>query len=210
MSPRHTWDGDDDAEAVAIATNYLNSNLPEGYYAVSQPYLLVDPGGEHATSLVMNVQKSMLKTMRSGYRMVVAHPDIVVMRESVDTGWANMIVCAVELDGSIHDSRPGKKQTDKRNKKYRLAEVPRRPSQRRRLPRGGHRAAEIHVRRRGVLPAGRQKGAYCRGDGGGWLLPCPLSSRPWTPRRPRRPPAQAQDAGGDLSQHKKEEGAARH
>ncbi len=124
MTPRHTWDGDDDAEAVAIATNYLNSNLPEGYYAVSQPYLLVDPGGEHATSLVMNVQKGMLKTMRSGYRMVVAHPDIVVMRESVDTGWANMIVCAVELDGSIHDSRPGKKQTDKRNKKYRLAEVP--------------------------------------------------------------------------------------
>ena len=52
MSPRHTWDGDDDAEAVTTAMNYLNSKLPQGVYAVSQPFVLIDPAGDFQPGIV--------------------------------------------------------------------------------------------------------------------------------------------------------------
>ena len=123
MSPRHTWDGDDDAEAVTTALNYLNSKLPQGVYAVSQPFVLIDPAGDYQPGIVQHVKKEMLEVMRSGYRKVVVHPDILVIRYIKRTDFDHKIVCAVELDGSIHDGRTGKKQTVKRNKKYEMGGI---------------------------------------------------------------------------------------
>jgi len=48
----------------------------------------------------------------------IQHPDIVLLKHQ------NKISCIIEIDGSIHYTRPGKRQTHKRNYNYELFSIP--------------------------------------------------------------------------------------
>ena len=125
MTPWNTWDGEDDAVLVSIVLNHLNQNLPEGYYAVSQVYIVVD-SEEGWSRWYEHVTKQDLAEMTEGMKPFIIHPDVLVVK-GPPHGRAtclDKIVCAVELDGSIHDTKPGHKQTDKRAAKYEAGSIP--------------------------------------------------------------------------------------
>ena len=45
MTPNYTWEGDSDAALVTAVWQYLDIHLPSGYYAVTQPYVVIDAEG---------------------------------------------------------------------------------------------------------------------------------------------------------------------
>ena len=122
MTPWNTWDGEDDAELVSRVLNYLNSRLPEGYYALAQAYIIID-AEDGKSQWYQHVTEDDVKEITKGMKPLIIHPDILVLkimdiRGEMRPHGMDRIVCAVELDGSIHDTRRGRKKDVKRSVKY--------------------------------------------------------------------------------------------
>ena len=125
MSPNYTWEGDSDAWLVTEVLQYLDIHLPSGYYAVAQPYVVID-AEDGSYRVYRHVRSTDLEFITAGMKPLVAHPDLAVLQSTLHQGkpGPDRIVCVVELDGSIHDTRQGRKQTIKRNAKYEAGKIP--------------------------------------------------------------------------------------
>ena len=125
MTPNYTWEGDSDAALVTAVWQYLDIHLPSGYYAVTQPYVVID-AEDRSYRVYRRLNAWDLDPVTTGMKPLVAHPDLAVLQSTLHQGkpGPDWIVCVVELDGSIHDTRPGRKQTIKRNAKYEAGKIP--------------------------------------------------------------------------------------
>ena len=123
MSPRYTWDGPDDEVRVMDFMNKLKARLPSNYAAEAQMFVVMDPhnrwtkADNYVPFALHHIDRRRAQWFREhGYS--VAHPDVTIV------GYPGMapfthLTAVIELDGSIHDTRPGHKKTLLRNKKYR-------------------------------------------------------------------------------------------
>ena len=139
---RCTWEGDDDAVRVSTFLGELGARLPKRYGAYGQLYLVLDPqrrtlyddddGNMIDPDLVWPIAEHGIgeprarKLKAAGY--YVMHPDITIIDHASrrrtwphDIGYPRVVI---ELDGSIHDTRPGRRKTERRNRKYKDAMQP--------------------------------------------------------------------------------------
>ena len=102
----------DDTDLLGLMSHLANRHGIPRTQMMKEPVMLLLKWDYSLHGLFWDVQKSDLKGM------VQHKPDIVVCDIM---GKAKYII---ELDGSIHHTKPGAKKTAKRNANYRLAKIP--------------------------------------------------------------------------------------
>ena len=101
----------DDAQ-IAQAEDVARNCLGPGAEILREPYLLIPRDGSALPRALPSVPSD---TPADQY--LIRHPDLVVMR----SGRPSLLI---EVDGAWHDTAPGRKATDRRDRDYRHASLP--------------------------------------------------------------------------------------
>ena len=114
--PGHTWDGgkSDDQSIAAARAALVDSGIHHAAI-FTEPYLLIPLLPSLRTCLLTETAEDPPGGTEGRY--TVRHPDLVVAASGVP-------LLIVEVDGSWHDTIPGRKATDRRNRDYRAAGIP--------------------------------------------------------------------------------------
>lgn len=102
----------DDADLLDIIAHLVNRHGIQRTQILKEPIMLLSKWNYKLSKICWCLEKSELNGM------VPHKPDIVVRN------FGGAVAFLVELDGSIHHTKPGAKKTAKRNADYRLANIP--------------------------------------------------------------------------------------
>lgn len=103
-------EGSPDEVRVTVLANRIRRVLPPGMSAVTQGYAAFDRETGGLVAAFGDAPPEYARHM-------IRHPDIMIMR-------GRKLACIVELDGSIHDTGPGRRKTERRDSVYRDSGVP--------------------------------------------------------------------------------------
>lgn len=114
--PGTTWDGgkSDHADIAAAERVLVDLGIPSAmimrewflHVRAEDEALIVSTGGPHKDESVLWTR----------------HPDLMVVAGDHEDEWRPLLI--VEMDGGWHDTKPGRKATDRRDRDYRSASVP--------------------------------------------------------------------------------------
>ena len=105
-------DGKTDEENLTITVKILLDLGVPRHQIKRDWYILIDRNTYSVTCHEsLNVDPDGLK------RYIIHHPDILIMCD-------NALKCIIEIDGSIHDTGPGRRKTEKRDRNYTDASIP--------------------------------------------------------------------------------------
>jgi len=108
-------EGSPDAGRVVQAAAELITHLKQ-YRIVTEGYVTISRDTDRVTGAYDRHFESLIPSDRRTDDLI-RHPDIMILDRTRVRG-------IVELDGSIHDTRPGRKKTGRRNKTYEAAGIP--------------------------------------------------------------------------------------
>ena len=114
--PGTTWDGgkSDHADIAAAERVLVAAGVPADqivrewflHVRAEDESVIVSTGGPPANEPVLWTR----------------HPDVMVVAGDFEDEWRPLLI--VEMDGSWHDTKPGRKATDRRDRDYRSASIP--------------------------------------------------------------------------------------
>ncbi len=103
-------DGKTDEEQLNAMSTYL---YEKGHRIIKEPYLLFDRETGAPKGLALQYI-----TEPQAKRYIIHHPDLIIPDPK------HLAKCIIEIDGSYHDSKAGKRKTEKRNAHYQTAKIP--------------------------------------------------------------------------------------
>ena len=99
-------DGPPDAQRVALAAQYLRERLEGRFEVLTEHYLLLEAEPRILESLTRAEAEA-----ADAAGVPLHHPDIIITELGI-------IALIIEIDGSIHDTKPGRRATAVRDRHY--------------------------------------------------------------------------------------------
>lgn len=109
------FDGKTDEEGIIQVIGLLSDLGIPRHCIIPEPFVIINPGTDAVithTSCITDYEMSIYAQRCSPFKPLIHHPDILVTYHSGD------IRFLTELDGSYHHTKPGMKQTCRRNDDY--------------------------------------------------------------------------------------------
>ena len=100
-----------DDETIINVIKYIAKSYPRERI-LKEPFLIFHDTGKITIKPTRIIKEDLT------LNCVIQHPDIILLDKKQN------LAAIVEIDGSIHTTRPGRKQTNRRNNTYFLFQVP--------------------------------------------------------------------------------------